>query len=190
MEKLFALFNKYHPFKNDEKELIAQSFQYLNLNQNDYFLKAGDVSNKIGFVETGVFRVFHIQENGDEITRNFIFENRFVVEMESFGTGKPTNDSIIAETDAIIWVIKKTDYEKLKKEIPQLEIVANRIIEATLLNNMLNRSNLIHLTAKDKYLYFLEKYPSLVNRISLKNIASFLGIAQPSLSRIRKEISM
>ncbi|QCR21799.1 Crp/Fnr family transcriptional regulator [Pontibacter sp. SGAir0037] len=187
------------------KALINYILQFGNLNQQQidlimskaleqelpkdaYFSEAGKVARQVGFVTEGVIRVCYYNNKGEEITKYFIDENNLVVDIESFNSGVCSSAYVQAVTDCKLVIFNKKDWQELLDTIIGWEAIVHKIIAKALILKVERRSPLVTEEATERYLKFLEIYPNAVNRIPLSYIASYLGITQSSLSRIRKNI--
>lgn len=156
---------------------------------NEYFLSAGEYSNEIGFIEKGVFRILFYDKNGNEITRYFMSENQFVVDLYSFDNHAVSGEYIQSITDSSLVILTREALTTLSEKIPEWDHTINKIKQNALIEKLYNRSDLVHKDATTKYIDFLNKNPNLANRIPLGYLASYLGIKQQSLSRIRHNIA-
>ncbi|MEM7575451.1 MAG: Crp/Fnr family transcriptional regulator [Bacteroidota bacterium] len=189
MNELLDQLAAYAPLTNADRRLVEQIMQPLRLPKGALFVEAGKRTDRIGFVTEGLFRVFSVNEQGDELTRYFMAEGQFVVSLDPFNTGKVAERNIEALENSRLLVISKTDVQGLSSQISNWDKIVNAAIERGLLEKMYDRTELIHLDAKSRYLDFLERFDHLSNRIPLKFLASYLGMKQPSLSRIRRELA-
>ena len=156
---------------------------------NEHFLEAGKYSKEIAFIDKGVFRVYFYDKEGHEIVRYFLQENQFLVDLYSYENNVICSEYIQSLTKSRLIIISKNSFEKLTKLIPNWKNITNKITQNALLEKLNNRSELVNQDATTRYLEFLNKNPNLVNRIPLGYLASYLGIKQQSLSRIRKSIT-
>ncbi|BAV07480.1 cAMP-binding domain of CRP or a regulatory subunit of cAMP-dependent protein kinases [Filimonas lacunae] len=187
------------------KELIAYLLQFGHLNQQQcdlilsrahlkavgrgcYFSEAGKVARQIGYVTNGVFRVCYYDKAGESFTRYFVYENRFVVDINSFRDDMPSAEYIEAITDCEVVAFSREDFTELSNTIPGWRDIFYKITSYVLENKLRATSNMLVQDAQTRYLHFLEYYPGLANRVPLTMLASYLGITPSSLSRIRKSI--
>tara|TARA_R110002124_G_C8850259_1_gene506258 strand:+ start:123 stop:695 length:573 start_codon:yes stop_codon:yes gene_type:complete len=174
---------------NQEKiSLILEKATELELRKDDYFLEAGKISRQFGFLIKGIVRVYYYDDKGDEITKYFIEENNIVVNLESFDNKIPSFSYVQAITDCELIIFSIQDWQEMLKTIVGWENIVHNIISKALLQKIERISPLISEDATTRYLNFLTKYPNLSNRIPLSYLASYLGVTQSSLSRIRKNI--
>ncbi|UAY57213.1 Crp/Fnr family transcriptional regulator [Arachidicoccus terrestris] len=168
---------------------VAASFRYSKLKTEEHFQEPDKIAHKIAFVETGIARVYTVDPEGNDVTKHFIKENQFFVDLESYYTGKPATEAFQAVTVCELMVIHKSVIEKLSNEIPNFYIFLKSITEVALLNKIKNNDFLNFGNAKTKYLEFVRRDPVLAQQVPQQYIASYLKITPQSLSRIRKELT-
>lgn len=169
-------------------DLILSKATELELKKDEYFSEAGKVSQQVGFVLDGIVRVCYYNNKGEEITKYFIDENNLVVDLESFENEIPSTAYVQAITDSTIMVFSKRDWKELSNTIVGWDAIVHKVVSRALMQKVERRSPQISEDATTRYLKFLEIYPNVVNRVPLSFVASYLGITQSSLSRIRKNI--
>jgi CRP-like cAMP-binding protein len=169
-------------------DLITNKAFEQNLPKDSYFSEAGKVSRKVGFIIEGITRVCYYNNKGEEITKYFIDENNLVVDIESFNNEICSSAYVEAVTDCKFICFNKKDWQELLDTIIGWDAIVNKIISKALIQKVERRSPLVTEDATERYLKFLQIYPNVVNRVPLSYIASYLGITQSSLSRIRKNI--
>lgn len=164
----------------------AQTKKY---EKNTILISQGDIANNIIFLKSGI--VSSVYEKGSKkFIRDFYFEPLIFTEQESFVKRKPARFSIVSVTDITCELISFNDLETAYDEIPYLRKVAYEL----LMNGFINISNrlesLLTLNPEQRYLELLNQNPKLIQNIPLKLIASYLGITDVALSRIRKRVSV
>ena len=130
------------------------------------------------------------EREGKIFIKDFIFKNNFSSVYESFITQNPSRYALKAINDCTYQSISNHDLEKLYQKIPQLKIVAKKLTESAYLNITHRMESLITLSAEQRYLELVERRPTLLSEVPLYLIASYLGITDVALSRVRKKISM
>ena len=184
-----AYLQSFHLFSEaDITELLALG-TYISIKKGDYFFEGGKTCNKVAFVFSGSFRHFYQSASGEEITYCFTLADNFVTAYSSFVSNKKTNECIQALADASLFVIPKTEMERLintrNNWLTFSKIIADR--------QYIKRENRILLlqkeSAKMKYESLLEDKPEYVLNIPLQYLASYIGVTQRHLSRLRKEMS-
>jgi CRP-like cAMP-binding protein len=177
------------PMPAEKARLFATQFEYVELNKSELLLQEGKTSKATYFLESGYIRSFTMSNEGEEVTTNIFSSPCFVNDFLAFFRQMPTNEDYQALTTCGIW---KMSYEAVQmnfhtypefREFGRLMLVTNYAI---LHERMLG---MIKLTAEQRYLKLLHKYPDIFQNVPLKIIASYLGITDTSLSRIRKEIT-
>lgn len=180
-------------------EKVAQSFHlerefydYINMHLFSVKVKKGEQISRNGtynrnvyFVEEGLMRTFYY-EDGKDITTNFYTEGKLIANIDTLFGNQPTQYNIEALEDSQLVFC---NYEKLEELCGKSLPVANfsRYILGNLMAQMYHRiSSLQHMTAKEKYEQLLSENPNIVLRAPLGTIASYLGISQETLSRIRR----
>ncbi|RXK85724.1 Crp/Fnr family transcriptional regulator [Filimonas effusa] len=187
-EPLINYLLQFGSLNQQQIDLINASLTVRNYKADAYFLKAGQVSREIGFIIKGVVRVCYYDNEGNEITRYFIDENNFLVDIESYNAGIPSIGYVQAVTDCEMLILSKQAMENLSNTIIVWDSIVHKMIAKGLSEKVARISLMFPKDATERYLFFLEKFPNLANRVPLQYIASYIGITKHSLSRIRKSI--
>jgi CRP-like cAMP-binding protein len=169
-------------------DFILSKASELKLRKDKCFSEAGKIARQFGFLTEGVIRVCSYNSEGEEITKYFIEESNIVVDLNSFDNKVPASVYLQAITDCKIIVFSKRDWEELLTIVPGLDAIVQKIISKAMFQKVRRLSALVSEDGTTRYLNFIDQYPNLVNRIPLSYIASYLGVTQSSLSRIRKSI--
>ena len=172
-----------------QKELIKSKLHETTLKKGENFSEAGKIARQVGFLTEGVLRVCYYGHKGEEFTRCFVPENRFAVDLNSFYNEIPCSEYVEALTDCRLFVLNKPAFMELSNTIIDWNPMFARMTSSALMRKVYESSRMLSEDATARYLSFLEIYPGLSNRIPLSALASYLGITQSSLSRIRKKIS-
>lgn len=166
---------------------ICQYFEAETIPKNQYFLEAGERCSRVGFLQNGILCSYILSSEGEEVVKHFIEPGQFFTDIESYEHKKPSNLNIQAVVDSEIAYISREDIHKLESRVPEWKQVQH-IFSAQALNNMIRMQNFLHFgSAADKYHHFVNEHPELAQQVPLKFIASYLGITQSSLSRLRRE---
>ena len=187
-EPLINYLLQFGSLNQQQIDLINASLTVRNYKADAYFLKAGQVSREIGFIIKGIIRVCYYDQEGKEITRYFIDENNFLVDIESYNAGIPSIGYVQAVTDCEMLILSKQAMENLSNTIIVWDSIVHKMIAKGLSEKVARISLMFPKDATERYLFFLEKFPNLANRVPLQYIASYIGITKHSLSRIRKDI--
>lgn len=158
----------------------------LTLKKGHLIHREGKVCRHIYLVVEGLGRVFYYQD-GKDITNRFVLEQNVIAAMDSLYSKQPSYYSIELMEDCRLVAIRYDALEKLYTAFHDLEAVGRLLaIECYLEENERNRSFQIH-SAKERYAQLVGRYPDLLQRVNLGHIASYVGVTQVQLSRIRAE---
>lgn len=187
MEVLKSIYQ--HPaFSQEDLQLIFDKHEKLFLKKGDFFLKENDVSNDYFVLESGVVRSFVFDTDNNDITINFFTKDDIVIEASSIFQRIPSMENIQAETDCVVWMISYDDFQELFLSIPALTEWGRAWMSYQLFHLKQRSVEMITKSATERYLDLVQAKPDVLKFAPLKNIASYLGITDTSLSRIRKEI--
>jgi hypothetical protein len=154
-------------------DLVKTKMTELELKKEAYFSEAGMFPKQVGFIVEGVIRGCYYNNKGEEITRCFIGKDSLVVDYVNFESNTASSEYLQACTDSLTIV----GWDNIK----------NKMVQRCMFQKS-RKGPVISQDATTRYLEFMENYPLLANRIPLSYIASYLGVTQQSLSRIRKNI--
>jgi CRP-like cAMP-binding protein len=149
----------------------------------------GQFFDRLGFVDSGVFRNYIINTELEEASKYFMRQNQFLMDIESFYDGSPTTSGMQAVTEACLFSIGRKEWLRLSEEIPKLFILTKSLTESALINKIKDNDFLHFGTARRKYEEFVRRYPDLALSVPQQYIASYLQITPQSLSRIRNNLS-
>ncbi|MDX1908197.1 MAG: Crp/Fnr family transcriptional regulator, partial [Bacteroidia bacterium] len=179
------------------EKLTASQWSYIEahckqatLKRGTYFLKEGQVNRRLGFIVEGVCRYACTDAAGNDVTQYFVKENQFLSAIESFNTQTPSDISIQAVTDTELVYIGYDDYQLLLAEVPMMEKLARQIVAFTFTEKMRNIAPMLQQDARARYEQFMRQQPEVLQRVPLRYVASYLGITQQSLSRLRKGVAV
>lgn len=184
MEEFIAYILQFGHLNDQQIDLIKSKSKKIVIKKDTYFLEAGKVLKQVGFVLDGILRICYYNNRGDEITKIFLEENHLLYNLKNI----PSTEYIQAATDCKLLVFSNQNWAEISDTIPDWANIIQRINSKALVKKLERVSPLVAQDASTRYVEFLQKYPMLVNRIPLSYIASYLGITQQSLSRIRKNI--
>lgn len=187
MEKLIEYILQFGNLNKQQIEFIISKVTEIELSKDKYFSEAGKIPRQVGFVVDGVVRGCYYNNKGEEITRCFIPENNLVVDYPNFEANSTSSEYLQGSTNCELIVFSKQDWEELSHTIVGWDNIKNKMVQKCLYQKS-RKTPVISQDATTRYLEFLENYPTLTNRVALAHIASYLGVTQQSLSRIRKNI--
>ncbi|MEG0850091.1 MAG: Crp/Fnr family transcriptional regulator [Flavobacterium sp.] len=188
MEKFIEFVLQFGNLNQQQIDLIKSKATEITLHKDDYYWEAGKTVKQVGFLTDGVIRVFYYNNKGEEITRYFIDENHLILSGNTADEVYTPSEYLSAITDCSLVVFTKQDWKEILETIIGWDNVIQKIVTKHHSEKISRRSELIAQDGTERYLDFIQKFPTLVNRVPLSYIASYLGVTQSSLSRIRKNI--
>ncbi|QEC43795.1 Crp/Fnr family transcriptional regulator [Pseudobacter ginsenosidimutans] len=188
MDKFISFVLQFGPLNQQQIDLIVSKAMVLELRKDEYYWEAGKTVRQIGFITEGVIRVFYYNNKGEEITRYFIDENHLILSGNTVAEIFTPSEYLSAITDCKLVVFSKQDWKDISETIIGWDNIVQKIMTKHHSEKITRRSELVSQDGTERYLDFIQKFPTLVNRVPLSFIASYLGITQSSLSRIRKKI--
>ncbi len=186
MEQLVNYLLLFGQLNQQQIDLLTSKVKVVVLKRNEYFSEAGKTAKHIGFIINGVMRVCYYNNEGKEITRYFIDENNFVVDLNSYSSQLPATEYLQAVTDCELYTFSFEAMKELSMTIIAWDAIISKITAKALMEKVNRISPMMSEDAITRYNRFLETYPNLANRIPLSLLASYIGVTQSSLSRIRK----
>jgi CRP-like cAMP-binding protein len=172
-----------------ETEVFCNLFQQKLIKKKSFLLKEGEVCKFEGFVTKGLFRVYHIDKSGAEQILYFAIENWWITDIDSFTNGLPSQLFIEALEDSEVLLISKNDKEFAYTNLPEIEKLFRVMTQKTHVALQRRMIDNLSKTADQRYLDFIEKYPTIYQRLSNLQMAAYLGISHEFLSKIRKKIA-
>ncbi len=185
---LFSHIEQKVPLTERDKTAIETFFIAKKLRKRQYLLQEGDVCKHLTFVAKGLLRTYSVDDKGDEHMSLFGWEGWWVSDFNSFLSGQPAVFNIDAIEDSELLLISRDNYEALMLEVPIMDRYFRILYQNSLVTKERRIMSSITHTAEEKYLQLIESSPQLVERIPQHLIASYLGIAPETLSRIKKNL--
>jgi len=179
--------NSIIPFPADQMHIIRNAFTKETLPKGHRLVSGGEICKKLYYLETGLARSYYSNDKGKDITVWFFNDDNFLVGMESFFNQTPSIYTTELLEDCHLHAIS---YEKLHDLFDQYHLMERfgRLMITQIMGAMVDRLAAIQFqTAQERYDFMLKTYPKIVYRAPLGTIASYLGITQETLSRIRSK---
>lgn len=173
--------------KEDLREIIA-AHEKIDFPKGEVFLESGKMANAYYLIESGLLRAFVHDFNGNEITTAFHCPGEISIEVSSLFQRIPTEENIVALTDGTAWKIEFAVFESLFHKIEGFREWGRAWMAQQLFVSKKRSIDMLTRSAADRYLSLLSDHPEIIKDAPLKHIASWLGVTDTSLSRIRKEI--
>ena len=172
-----------------EAELAAglPYFHRLTPRRNELLVSAGQLAERMCFVQQGCLRIFFIQDNGQESTRMLAFESQFATALVSFITQAPSFEYVQALEDTQLLYINRADFYHLLDKVPAWERFYRSYLEIAYVGNTTRLHSFLTLDARTRYQQLLAQSPAVVQRLPNKLVASYLSISQETLSRLKSK---
>ncbi|HYO21482.1 MAG TPA: Crp/Fnr family transcriptional regulator [Flavisolibacter sp.] len=184
IEQLLEHINLYHPLSTAVIDELHNCFQQMVLPKNEYLVTEGKICRHLYFLEKGALRGSYNLE-GKEVTHWFAFATDFVTSFHSFITRQPAVENIQLIEGSILWSISKDRLTSLMNRYHEIERLVRIAYEGYYIRLEERFVNAQFKTAAERYQQLLEQSPHILERASLGHVASYLGISQETLSRIR-----
>ncbi|CAN5802414.1 Crp/Fnr family transcriptional regulator [soil metagenome] len=174
---------------NDELDYFNSLLEFKTVPKKTILLHEGDICNFEAYINKGCIRNYYIDENGFEVILQFAIEDWWVSDIASFHTHTPSNMFIETLEDCELLILSPQTKEELLVKVPKLERMFRLMVQKNLavLQNRFFKS--IATSAQDKYLDFLQRYPTIPQRVAQHYIASYLGISAEFLSKVRTKLA-
>ncbi|QCR21331.1 Crp/Fnr family transcriptional regulator [Pontibacter sp. SGAir0037] len=187
MNALYNCIGQYHPIATGAWEALSNALKKVELVRNSFLLQEGMVCHNLYFLEKGCLRGYY-NLNGKEITYWFGFENNFITSFYSFISRKPAVENIQIVEDSTLWGISFEALNQLFNSHNDIERLVRIINEQYYIRLEERLMAMQFKTARERYEQLIDTSPHILQRISLGQIASYLGISQETLSRIRSQM--
>jgi CRP-like cAMP-binding protein len=187
MKSLLEHINQYCKLSTEALSGLDAVLKKREMTKGMSLISEGKVCNHVYFLERGCARGFYMLE-GKEITYWFAFENTFVTSLYSFITRKAGAENIQLLEDCVLWSVSYDDLQQLYNKYPEIERLG-RVIHERYYVMLEERFLSIHFKeARERYDALLKNNPHILQRVPLGYVASYLGITQETLSRIRSKV--
>ena len=174
---------------DEDIDLFTSYFKSKKIKKKDFLLREGNVFSFEGFVVDGCFRVFTIDEKGNENTLYFAATDWWLMDIDSFMNQTASKLNIQALEDSKVLLINRTNKISLYETIPSVEKLFRVMFQKALVAWQRRLVSNHCQTAKERYQIFIETYPHIATKLTDKQIASYLGITHEFMSKIKKNIS-
>lgn len=184
LEKLYQ-----NPLLTDsDRQIIFNAHEKVVFKKGDFFLKKGQVANNYWCVEDGLIRSFVYDYDGNDITTGFIGVNEIAIDVVSLFTRVPTVEHFQALTDGVCYAIGLDVFQELYHSIKGLNEWGRAWMSESLFQHKQRSIAMITDSAAQRYITLQAQHPQILQQAPLKHIATYLGITDTSLSRIRKDL--
>ncbi len=181
--------NKCTVINSEETAFFNALLEFKKVPKRTMLLHEGDTCNFEAFINRGCIRTFYINENGFEITLQFAIEDWWVSDIASFHERKPSSMFIETLEDCELLLLSPQTKETLLYKVPKMERVFRLMVQRNLSVMQSRLFKTMASSAQEKYLDFLNSYPTIPQRVAQHYIASYLGISPEFLSKVRTKMA-
>jgi len=177
------------PMSPSKATQIAEKYNLEEFSEGDFILKEGKISTGAYYLESGYLRSFAIDTDGIEVTTRIYGPSTFFNDYLSYFKKEPTRESYEALTNCKVWSISFDDMNFLFHNMPEFREFGRMLLTMNYVKVHSRMLGMIQETAEQRYIHLLEERPDIFQHVPLKIIASYLGVTDSSLSRIRREVA-
>jgi len=184
--KLFDTIEKHISLDDSDKEYLKSIFSVTDIPRKELLLKQGESCSKLFFVDSGSLRAYNLTEEGKEATIMFAVPDWWVTDMCGFLNQKPAMLALEALENSIVFELGFDSFETLLEKLPKFERFFRILFQNAYVREQLRVLDSISLSTEERYDRFRAKYPQIVEKVTQKQIASYLGVTPEFLSTVKK----
>lgn len=192
MERAYAQLNKYlraHAGLNEEgAERVAALFTFRKIKRNEMLEREGQVCTHFYFVAKGCLRLYEINKKGEEITGKFALEDSFISAVTSFITQKKSLDYLAAYEPSEVLTISRSDFYEAFGAFPEVAALYQKFLEFAFVHSQMRVYIFLGMEGIDRLKWVMEHEPDLLTRVSSKAVASYLGMTNSTLSKLKTRL--
>jgi len=177
--------SKYIHLTDDEKAVFTGYLQPKSFKRKQFLLNEGEICKYSAFVTSGCLRGYTVDKNGNEHVLSFAPADWWMADLYSLFSQKPGILNIEALEDTETILLSKISQEKLYLEVPKFERFFRILTEKSLVASQQRVVDIMGLAAEERYNLFCHRYPTLIDHLPLKQIASYIGVTPEFFSRMR-----
>lgn len=167
---------------------VLESFKPLTTKRNQILISQGEICHYLYYIQSGCLRLYELDQHGNQITSYFAFEESMVTALASFITEKPSLDFLLSHEPSSVLRIRREDFFVLVLEIKGFSDLYNRMVQFAFIHAQMRIYSFLGMDAIDKLRWVIEHEPKLLTRISSKAVASYLGITNSTLSKLKSKL--
>jgi CRP-like cAMP-binding protein len=172
----------------EEVSYFTGLLKHKELRRRDFLLEEGAIAKHINFIHSGALKAYYLDIKSDENIIMLAVDDWWITDMYSFASGNPAMQYISAIEDSVIFQLQKNDFDELLVKIPPFERFFRILMQNAYIREQLRVIQNLSMPAEERYLNFLKKHPHLVQRVTQKQIASYIGVSPEFLSAMRKRL--
>lgn len=185
MEQLKKYLKERFRLTAEDADIITSYFTEEKISKNHFFVSEGKTELSSAILLEGVVRYFAYDDEGNDPTCYFSFEYHILMDPFTYRQQKPATLNIASVTPCRLAVLSYEDEEKLITAYAKWPVIANEmLLEVSM--EFANQKTMTAMAAGERYDFWVKNYPGIANRVPLQYVATYLGITQQSLSRLRK----
>ncbi len=189
MDDLLTLFNSIYPVSEDLQNYLTRNLKYRKLKKRELLVKKQQVNSIGSFLSTGLLHCYYL-ENDKKITSWFLKDNSLAISVRSFFSQKPSYEVIEAVEPCEIYYLTHNELQAAYKDYWELNYIIRELLQHYY---MLKEEHAYQLqsvaTTKKRFDWFIDTFPDLISRVPMRHVASFLGVTEETLSRVRNQKS-
>jgi len=186
MEELLIFLNSIHPLNPVTRDYLVEKLKWIEVPKKNFILKQGHICFNIYFINRGLLRCFYTIE-GKEISSWFMREGDVIISVESFFNQTASKENIQALEECLLFYISYDELQYAYRSFPDFNTIGRILTQKYYQLSEQRLYSLRMQRAHDKYLFLLNYFPQIIQRVPLKYVASYLGITEETLSRIRAQ---
>lgn len=176
------------PFDEETLEEINAHFRPLKLKRGEKLCGVGELCRHFYFVKKGCLRLYEIDSKGNEVTGYFALEDSIMTALPSFILQKPSRDFLVTYEPSELLVTSRTDFIKLSERFQAFHQVYHQFMEFAFIHSQMRIYSFLGMEGMDKLRWVMEHEPKLLTRVSSKAVASYLGMTNSTLSKLRARL--
>lgn len=184
MDEVLTAIESIHPITKELKEYLLHNLKEQVYKRGAFLLMAGDISRRANFVQKGLLRAFRLVD-GKEYTVGFFKEGEVSLASESFENQLPSEEYVQALERTSVIYLSYQEIQYAAQHFSEVALVQSLIFGNAARTYMAHLNRMKMLTPSERYAWLLDSHPELIHRVPAKYIASYLGISQFTLSRIK-----
>ncbi len=184
---LIANIQKHILLDEDEREYLKSNISFESFARRDLLIQQDELCTKLFFVVSGSLRAYNLGEDGKEATIMFAVADWWITDMYCFASQIPAMLSLEALEDSEVVVLNFDSFESLLHRIPKFERFFRILFQNAYAREQLRVLDAISLTTEERYRSFVIKYPQIVEKVTQRQIASYLGVTPEFLSTVKKK---
>lgn len=188
MQSILQNIAKHVSLTTEEETLFLSKIETKQFKAKTILLSSGEIANCTYFVNSGILRSFNINDNIIEHVLHFACEGWWIGDMYSYISEKPGNLFIEVLEDAELVIISKENHQILYKEIPKLERFFRILAENSLVAHQERLMDNLSLSAEERFEKMCKKYPSLIQKVAQKHLASYIGVTPEFFSKMKARL--